>query len=398
MLSALLLFAGAYAQTMDVTSPTHHGRGTIVFDAATTVYAATPVAPTVTVSATESRCLSAAVVEEATAAGYKTVTGAVLAACDAAACDVTDANALNATGQHYVASAALTLSLPTTEVGGLALADCLNGSAAQIYGYLLYAVQYAYTIEKHDDWDSVDTDDDIHFKGLKKSAGWMCFLSHSKSFDTDPVCDVVGTTTELESDARVTDGDAVRCTAAADEHGRVKLKVKSTAQDHLRVRHCLYAGDSTSPVKEHHFDMGTAGAWFWAFMIFAVLTVLLFILFVVSWWNRRRGHTATGPVGKVLAFASLKSASRPNGMPVVFACIIAVGAILTAVFAYQHWGSGGGEFTGTAIGGGVIVLALIVMLVMGGGGGETLPQTKGSYNRVRANSYMRSERVLSVQQ
>ena len=187
----------------------------------------------------------------------------------------------------------------------------------------------------------------------------MCFLSDTSSFDTDPVCGAVGSTTELNSDARVRDGDASQCTGTADADGRVKLEVKKTAQDHLRVRHCLYADDTTSPVKEHSFSGGSSDLTLIGFWILAVLATLLFILGVLAWNNRRSGSTATGWTKTMYGFTS----SKDLGGPWIFIIVVALLAGGASWLAHVEWGDHTEFYVVVSIAG-VYVVALAGLLFM----------------------------------
>ena len=338
MLSGLLLFAGAYAQTLDVTSPTHHGRGVIVFDAAATIAHSTPESPVVKVDT--STCLAASVDSSAESSGYAAAVTSALLACNTECDDAGTLNGTEATGLHYSqTTAAAGISLPVTEVKVLVLVDCANTTslAANVSGALTFSVQYSYAIEKHDTssdkWDDVDKNDHIHFKGLKASTGWMCFLSDTGEFDTNPDCGAVGVETELNSDARVRDGDAAQCTAVADADGRTKLKVKNTGQDHLRVRHCLYAGDTTSPVVALSFTSGTSDLTLIGFWVFAVLATLAFILAVAAYVNRTSGGNASEP------FKTLYKVAGGGGHGIIFIIIVAGFGGAASYLAHEQWGN-----------------------------------------------------------
>ena len=297
MLSALLLFTGAYAN-MDVSSPTHHGRGTVVFDSVTTIGAATAASPVLKVTTTT--CVSISASDTDDAAGYADAADKAADECTSLLCAADQVLETDGTAQHFNATAAAAgISLPTTEIAALVLIECPADSAgglSNITGVLTFSVQYSYTITTdtaaNDNWDGAKKDDDLHFKGLKNSTGYMCFLTDKGEFDTDPHCGAPGSTTELNSDARVRDGDASQCTAAAGSAGGLKLTVKNAAQDHIRARHCLYAGDVTSPVVALSFS-GTTEWTLIGFYILVVLATLSFILAMLAWNDARASTSST---------------------------------------------------------------------------------------------------------
>ena len=230
------------------------------------------------------------------------------------------------------------ISLPTTEVKSLILIECpalSQGGLTNVTGVYVFSVQYSYTITTdtaaNDNWDGAKKDDELFVKGLKNSTGYMCFLTDAGEFDTDPVCGAAGSTTELNSDARVRDGDASQCTAAAGSAGGLKLTVKNAGQDHIRARHCLYAGDVTSSVVALSFS-GTAEWTLIGFYILVALATLSFILAMLAWNNARASTPST-------TSDLLEGTYRITGNNLFLLAI--AGFVIGACFlAHDEWGDG----------------------------------------------------------
>ena len=111
-----------------------------------------------------------------------------------------------------------------------------------------------------------------------------------------PVCGAPGTETEINTDSRLSDGK-VQCTSriTASPLATISLTVKNTRLEHLRARHCVFAGDTTSPAVHLEFDgKGQMTVILFGILVFA--TVLATVFAVLAWNDRRVGGTQPGDI------------------------------------------------------------------------------------------------------
>ena len=227
-----------------------------------------------------------------------------------------------------------------TAAAAVVLVECDTSNIVDVRTLML---RYSYTIGKSgDNWDDGEHNDDLTFTGLKGTTtghfpglGYMCFLTGTDTVNVEPACGAPGTETEINTDSRVSDG-SVQCTARvaapspAAGTTTLTLKIKNTRLEHMRVRHCVFAGDSSSPAVHLEFK-GKSAMVVIFFGVLAFGTTLAVALAVLAFLDRRREGTAGTQPGTFMHQVYEFTGAR------WFIVLIVILATGTIVLSHYEW-------------------------------------------------------------